>query len=217
VVFDEPEALNDVAAQILLAEKHMRDPGSGLLYHGWDESKTQGWADPKTGRSPQFWGRAMGWYAMAVVDVLEQLPKKHPKRTAVLGVLKRLADAIAAVQDRSTGVWWQVLDAAGRDKNFPEASASAMFVYALSKGVRNGWLDKKKFEPVAARGYEGLLRQFVALDERGQVTVKGICKVAGLGGKPYRDGSYAYYTSTEIVANDPKGVGAFILASAERG
>jgi unsaturated rhamnogalacturonyl hydrolase len=216
-VFDEPAALDDVAAQILLAEKHMRDTKSGLLYHGWDESKTQGWADPKTGRSPQFWGRAMGWYAMAVVDVLEQLPKNHPKRAAVLGVLKRLAEAIASVQDKATGVWWQVLDAAGRDKNFPEASASAMFVYALSKGVRNGWLERKRYEAVAARGYEGLLRQFVAVDDRGQVTVKGICKVAGLGGKPYRDGSYAYYTSTEVVANDPKGVGAFILASAERG
>jgi rhamnogalacturonyl hydrolase YesR len=105
-VFDEPAALDDVAAQILLAEKHMRDTKSGLLYHGWDESKTQGWADPKTGRSPQFWGRAMGWYAMAVVDVLEQLPRNHPKRAAVLAVLKRLAEAIASVQDKATGVWW---------------------------------------------------------------------------------------------------------------
>jgi unsaturated rhamnogalacturonyl hydrolase len=215
-VFDEPAALDDAAAQVLLAEKHLRDPRTGLLYHGWDESKQQRWADRRTGRSSQFWGRAMGWYAMAVVDVLAEMPPAHPKRAALLGVLRRLATALDRAQDGTTGVWWQVVDAAGRDGNYPEASASAMFVYALSKAVRNGWIDGQRFGPTAARGYRGILERFVRAGADGQVDVAGICKVAGLGGDPYRDGSYAYYTSTEIVSNDPKGVGAFILAAAER-
>jgi unsaturated rhamnogalacturonyl hydrolase len=158
----------------------------------------------------------MGWYAMAVVDVLEILPKDHPKRAAVIGVLTRMAAAIASVQDKETGVWWQVLDAGGREKNYREASASSMFVYALSKGVRLGWLDAKSYGPIANRGYQGILDQFVQEDDRGRFELTHVCKVAGLGGNPYRDGTYDYYTSTEIVSNDPKGVGAFLLASTER-
>jgi rhamnogalacturonyl hydrolase YesR len=212
----EPAALDEAIGQVLLAEAHLRDGRTGLLYHGWDESRSERWADPVTGRSSQFWGRGVGWYAMAVVDVLAETPAAHPRRAELLAVLRRLAAAVAEAQDPATGVWWQVLDAPGRAGNFPEASASAMLVYALSKGVRNGWLDAATYGPVAARGYQGVLDRFVTVAADGTVSVGGICKVAGLGGKPYRDGSYAYYTTTEVVADDPKGVGAFILASAER-
>jgi rhamnogalacturonyl hydrolase YesR len=215
-VLHEPALFDDVVKQVLLAEKHMRDPATGLLHHGWDESKKERWADSRTGTSSQIWGRAMGWYAMALVDVLEWLPRDHRERHAVEGVLRRLAQAIASVQDPATGVWWQVLDAGGREKNYREASASAMFVYALTKGVRQGWLDAKTFAPVAARGYLGTVEQFVGFGDDGQFQLQGVCKVAGLGGNPYRDGSYDYYTSTEVVTNDPKGVGAFLVASAER-
>jgi unsaturated rhamnogalacturonyl hydrolase len=215
--FHEPGLFDEVAKQILLVEKHTRDTKSGLLFHGWDESKAQKWANPETGASPNFWGRAMGWYAMALVDVLEQFPKNHPKRAELVGVLERLAKAVSAVQDPATGVWWQVLDQGGRARNYREQSASAMFSYALTKAVQNGWIDRQKYEPVARRAYQGLAQSFVALDANGQVTVNGTCKVAGLGGNPYRDGSYEYYTSgTEVVANDAKGVAAFMLASAER-
>jgi unsaturated rhamnogalacturonyl hydrolase len=214
-VFHEPAAFDEVANQILLAEKHMRDPATGLLYHGWDESRAQRWANQRTGTSPMFWARAMGWYAMAVVDVLEQMPKDHPKRHLVLAVLRRLATAVASVQSKTTGVWWQVLDAGARPRNYPESSASSMFTYALAKGVRNGWLDRKKFGPAADRGYRGVVDQFIEVDDRDHVNVTSVCKVAGLGGDPYRDGSYEYYTGTDVVANDPKGVGAFILASVE--
>jgi unsaturated rhamnogalacturonyl hydrolase len=213
--FQEPALFDEVAKQILLAEQHMRDAKTGLLYHGWDEQKKERWADPRTGRSPQFWGRAMGWYAMAVVDVLDWLPQDHPQRPAVLGVLQRLASAIARVQDRTTGVWWQVLDQPERPGNYREASASSMFVYALSKAVRSGWLDKAVYAKVATRGYQGLLSEFIEQNANGHVDLKNVCKVAGLGGNPYRDGSYAYYTSTEVVKNDPKGVGAFLLAAVE--
>lgn len=216
-VFGEPAALDDAVKEALLADAHLRDEKTGLLYHGWDERKSERWADPKTGRSSQLWGRGVGWYAMAVADVLAEMPRSHPQRGAMLAVLRRLAGAIARVQDPTTGVWWQVLDAGGRTRNFKEASATAMFVYALTKGIKNGWLDARRYGPVAERGYAGLLNQFVATDKAGVVHVQGICKVAGLGGQPYRDGSYDYYVGTEVVADDPKGVGAFILASAERG
>ncbi|MES1204822.1 MAG: glycoside hydrolase family 88 protein [Pseudomonadota bacterium] len=216
VAFNEPALLDDVARQIVLAERHMREPKSGLLYHGWDETKDQRWANAQSGVSSQFWARAMGWYAMAIVDVLEVMPKKHPKREVVLGVLRRLGAAIASVQDASSGVWWQVLDAPARGQNFEEASASAMFVYALSKASANGWLDAKRYASVATRGYDGIIQRFVETDAADLVNVKGICKVAGLGGDPYRDGSFEYYTHTEVVSNDPKGVGSFILASATR-
>jgi unsaturated rhamnogalacturonyl hydrolase len=215
-VFGEAALFDDVARQILLVEQHTRDPKTGLLYHGWDESREQPWSDPKTGTSPVFWARAMGWYAMALVDVLELMPRDHPKRAAILGVLDRLAHAIASVQDPATGVWWQVLDAAGREKNYREASASSMFVYALSKAVKNGWLDKSTYEPLASRGYQGILDQFVKVDGDGRVDLTGICKAVGLGGNPYRDGSYDYYTGVEVMTNEPKGLGAFLLASTER-
>jgi len=215
-VFHEPALLDEAADQIVLAEKHLRDPTTGLLYHGWDESRAQRWANPRTGTSASFWGRGMGWYSMAVVDVLEQMPREHPKRRAVLGVLRRLAAAITSVQSKTTGVWWQVLDAPERPKNYPESSASAMFVYTLAKGVRNGWLDRSRFASAAVRGYQGVVDQFVQVDDRDQVALTGTCKVAGLGGDPYRDGTYDYYTGTEVVANDAKGLGAFILASQEQ-
>ena len=221
-VFNEPALFDDVVKQIELTEKHTRDAKTGLLYHGWDESKQQGWANPKTGTSPSFWGRAMGWYAMALVDILEFLPKTHPKRGVVTGALERLAAAVAKVQDPEKGVWWQVLDAPKRDKNYLESSASAMFVYTLSKGMNNGWLDKAKYESVAAKGWSGILRQFIELAPDGQLDLTNVCKVAGLGvgpdGGPNRDGTFAYYTGglTAPVPNDPKGLGAFILAAAER-
>jgi unsaturated rhamnogalacturonyl hydrolase len=214
-VFREPAALDDAIHQVLLAEAHLRDAKTGLLFHGWDESRKERWADPTTGRSPQLWGRGDGWFAMAVADVLAEMPARHPQRAAVVAVLRRLARAVADVQDKASGVWWQVLDAGGRPRNFKEASASAMFVYALAKGNNNGWLDASTFAPVVARGYAGTVATFVAADATGALHVNGICKVAGLGGNPYRDGSYDYYVSAEVVPDDPKGVGAFILASAE--
>jgi unsaturated rhamnogalacturonyl hydrolase len=215
-VFGDPAALDDATNEIIVLEKHARDARTGLLYHGWDESRQQRWADSETGTSPSFWGRGMGWWAMALVDVLDCLPEDHPRRTAVIDVLRRTATAVAAVQSKSSGIWYQVLDAEGRDKNYAESSASAMFVYALAKGVRRGYLDKQELGPVIARGWQGLLDRFVEIDPSGQIDLTNVCTVAGLGGNPYRDGSYEYYTSgTRVATNDPKGVGPFILAASE--
>ncbi|MBN2008282.1 glycoside hydrolase family 88 protein [candidate division KSB1 bacterium] len=212
ITFNEPELLEDVANQILLMEKYARDEKTGLLYHGYNESREQRWADKSTGQSPNFWGRAVGWYAMALVDVLDFFPADHPQRQPIIDVLQRLAVAITAVQDSVTGVWYQVLDQGGRAGNYLEASASCMFTYALLKGVAHGYLDEK-YRAVGAKAYQGIIHEFIDVDAKNLVNIKNVCAVAGLGGDPYRDGSYEYYTSTEIRENDPKGVGPFILAS----
>ena len=212
--FGEPEAFDDIAKQFVLMERNSRDAKTGLLYHGWDESKQQRWADKTTGRSPNFWGRAMGWYAMALVDVLEYFPKDHPRRGELLAILGRLAAAIEKVQEPQTGLWYQVLNAGGMKGNYLEASASVMFVYALAKAVRLGYLPES-YQRVAQKGWAGTRRQFVEEAAGGGVNFKGTVSVAGLGGNPYRDGSYVYYLSEPVVTNDAKGVGAFLMASVE--
>lgn len=210
----EPSAFDDIAHQILLIERQTRDPETGLLAHAWDESRAMAWADPSTGRSPHAWGRAMGWYAMALVDVLDDFPADHPQRPDILAVLARLADAVASVQQPESRLWYQVLDQGARAGNYLEASASAMFVYALAKGARLGYLPPSALD-VARRGYEGILHELITVDEGGLVTLNRVCAVAGLGGTPYRSGTFEYYIGETIRPNDFKGVGPFILASLE--
>jgi len=212
--FHEDADFDDIANQFILMEKQARDPKTGLLYHGWDQSKKEKWADPKTGLSATFWGRADGWYAMGLVDALDYFPANHPKRAALLAILNRLAVAIANYQDKSTGVWYQVLDKAGQKDNYLESSASCMFVYTLAKGVREGYLPAK-YQAVAQKGYDGIIKQFIETGANGLVNIKGVCGAVGLGGNPYRDGSYQYYTSERPVVNETKGVGSFMLASTE--
>jgi unsaturated rhamnogalacturonyl hydrolase len=209
-------AMNDVAHQFLLVARHLRDSKTGLFYHAWDSAREQPWANPETGLSRNFWGRAVGWYMMAIVDVLDYLPKTHPDRPGLVRVLRDLAAAVERVRDPASGVWWQVLDQPNRDKNYLEASGSAMFVYAFAKGARLGYLDASH-RGLADRAFDGMLKQFVTTDADGLVSVNKICKVAGLGGNPPRDGSYEYYVSEPVVSNDYKGVGAFILAANELG
>jgi unsaturated rhamnogalacturonyl hydrolase len=212
--FDDPEAFDDVARQITLIAEHTRDHATGLLYHAWDESRRQAWAHPETGCSPNFWGRAMGWYAMALVDVLDFFPQDHPRRDELIGILETVASAVARVQDPSSGVWYQVLDQGARPGNYLESSASCMFVYAVAKGVSRGHLGREHLATVR-RAYQGILDQFVTVEDGGLVNLDGICAVAGLGGKPYRDGSYEYYVGEPVIGNEFKGVGPFIMASVE--
>jgi unsaturated rhamnogalacturonyl hydrolase len=205
---------DDIAHQVILIEQHTRDPITGLLYHAWDESKQQRWANPITGCSPHFWGRAMGWYGMAIVDVLDFMPREHPQRSALIAILNRMMDALARVQDARTGVWWQVLDQGARPGNYLESSASCMFVYTMLKGARHEYLPAKYFQ-VAQRAYAGILEQFVRVDDNAQVHLTDTCQSAGLGGTPYRDGSFEYYISEPRVTDNHHGVGAFLLASVE--
>jgi len=212
--FHEDTAFNDIARQFILMERTARDPKTGLLYHAWDQSKKERWSNPKTGQSPNFWGRAMGWYGMALVDVLDQMPANHPKRAELLVILNRFATAVAKYQDKSSGLWYQVLDKGTQKGNYLEASASCMFVYALAKGVRQHNLPNY-FLNVAQTGYKGIINKFISTDANGQINLNGTVSVAGLGGDPYRDGSYEYYLKEKVVTNDAKGVGAFIQASVE--
>ena len=212
--FHEDDAFDDIARQFVLMELHTRDPKTGLLYHGWDESRKQRWANPATGRSPNFWGRAMGWYAMALVDTLDYFPQSHPRRADLMGILQRLALAVEKYQEQKSGLWYQVLDKGKEKGNYLEASASSMFVYALAKGVRQDYLPARYLR-LARKGYQGIEKHFIETSSGGQVNLKGTVSVSGLGGNPYRDGSYEYYLSEKVVTNDPKGVGAFLLAANE--
>lgn len=212
--FDEPEIFDDIAHQIAIFDQQARDPQTGLLYHAWDAARVQPWADPKTGCSPHFWARALGWFMMALPDILDYFPADHLQRAAIIRVFQQIAAAVIPVQDQTSGVWYQILDQGERPGNFLEASASCMFVYALAKGFRLGILDASYLAP-AQKGYQGLLDQFIEVGENGWVNLHGIVSVGGLGGTPYRDGSFEYYISEPVVSNDYKGFGPFIMASLE--
>lgn len=212
--FNEPTAFDDVARQFILMEKNARDPQTGLLYHGWDESHSQRWANPETGQSPCFWGRAMGWYLMALTDALAFFPEDHPKRAELEAILLRSAEAVAKYQDPQTGLWYQVLNQGDRAGNYLEATASSMFVYAFCKGTAAGYLPQS-FQAKAEKGYQGILDNLLEVTPTGEVHLNQCCAVAGLGGKPYRDGTYEYYINEQVRSNDAKGTGPFILASLE--
>lgn len=207
------KAYNDIVHQFDLIQKHTKDPVTGLLYHGWDESKEQAWANKETGTSPNFWSRAMGWYGMAIVDVLDNFPENHPGRERLIAYLNEFSEALVKVQDQKTGLWYQVLDQGNRDGNYLEATGSSMFAYAFAKGANKGYLPKK-YKNIALKAYNGILNNLISV-ENGVVNLNQCCAVAGLGGNPYRDGSYEYYVNEQIRSNDPKGTGAFILASLE--
>src|SRR6187551_675512 len=211
----EGSAFDDIANQFVWMEKHARDPKTGLLYHAWDESKEQKWANKETGASPLFWARAMGWYADAIVDALDYFPVDHPKRQSLIDILNRLVNAIEKQQDKATGLWYDIMNYSGpgKEKNYFEASASCQFTYAIAKGVRKGYLPAAKIT-IAKKAYAGIVKQFIKV-ENGQTNLHGTVKVSGLGGNPYRDGSFAYYMSEPVIVNDPKGIGAFLLATNE--
>ncbi|MGO3161875.1 MAG: glycoside hydrolase family 88 protein [Sphingobacteriaceae bacterium] len=209
-----PSIYEDVVNQFTYMEKHARDEKTGLLYHGWDESRKERWSDPQTGLSKHFWGRGMGWFSMGLVDVLEYFPKDHPRRKELLAILERTLTAAAKYQDRKTSVWYDIVDLGTRDGNYVEASASSMFVYAMAKAVRRGYVSDS-FAKNVYKGYKGLLKEFVTDDGPDKVDINGVVEVSGLGGSKYRDGSFEYYMSEPVRKNDPKGVGAFIRAASE--
>lgn len=210
LMFDRPAAFADVVRQILLIDAHTRDAQTGLRYHGWDERREQAWADSLSGCSPHFWGRALGWYGMALVDVLDYLPEDHESRDRVIEILNDLLKAVTPYQDES-GLWHQVVDLGDRAGNYLETSCSAMLVYTMAKAVNQGYVDQT-YREIALKGYNGIISRMIRHDAGERISLTGICSVAGLGGNPYRDGSFEYYISEPVVANDLKGVGPFIMA-----
>ncbi|MDR2474996.1 MAG: glycoside hydrolase family 88 protein [Bacteroidales bacterium] len=210
--FNEPALFDEVAHQITLIAQKTYSPKTGLYYHGWDEKREQSWADPETGLSPNFWSRSIGWYCMALVDVLEFLPETHPKRPEIIKILQNLAAALDKYRDPKTGMWYQVTDKIDADGNYLESTGSIMFIYAWIKGSQNGWLDRSFLEKGKA-AYEQFVKQFVVNDPDGTVSILKCCSVAGLGGKGNRNGSFEYYISEPVRDNDPKATGPFIMTS----
>lgn len=213
ILFNTHADLGDVVRQAGQMEKHMRDSVSGLLYHGWDESKTETWSDSITGCSTTFWGRAVGWYAMAILEILDCYPKEYAERDSLIHIFQRLAIAIKNSQDSASGCWYQVLDQGNREGNYLEASVSCMFTYSLAKAARLGYIDTSYYS-VACKGYQGILNKFITKNADGTLNIINTCATAGLGYG--RDGSYDYYVNqTTLSVNDGKSLGPFILASME--
>lgn len=189
------ELYDEVAHQLTLCFEHTYAPEKGLCYHAWDSEKAQPWADPVTGRSPNVWGRAMGWFSVAHADVLAEFPQDHPAFPRLVAQFRVLAAGIKKWQ--TEGLWYQVMDMPGREGNYTESSCSAMFAFALAKGVKAGLLDEEYLE-VAQKAICTLIAKKVTIGEDRLPHLNDVCRVAGLGGAPYgdakyRDGSYNYY------------------------
>jgi len=213
-MFDRKQDFDDIVKQFVLMAKHARDSATGLMYHGWDYSRKQKWSDPATGCSPVFWARAMGWYMMGLVDVLDYIPKNSRHRSELVSILRRLSDSLVKYQDKKTSLWYQVVDKPGKEGNYLELSASSMFMYSFEKGARKGYLPHR-YSQIALGVFKGLTSNLVRVDSSGLPVLTNICSGAGLGGIPYRDGSYQYYTSVPRRDNDFKGAGSFILGCVE--
>lgn len=212
--FDKPEWFDIVTHQIITVYEKTINPETGLLYHAWDESKEQRWCNKETGQSKQFWSRAMGWYMMALVDVLDYLPENHPDRNSIIKILQDVSDAVLEVQDKKTGLWYQVLDMGGQEGNYIEGSGSAMFVYTYAKGAKKGYLDQK-YQEIASNKFDSIIKTLIPEGMDGFPQFTNICGGCGLGGNPYREGDYNYYINERKVDNDSKGVAPLILAALE--
>ena len=213
--YGKPEAFQDVINQFCVVARHTYDPATGLYKHAWDESREQFWCNKENGQSAHSWGRAMGWFAMALVETLEFVPVDEPNRDSLLAILDNVVKQIERYQDKKTGLWYQVLDRSGDRGNYLESSVSAMFIYSLYKGIRLGVVPAT-YMAVADKGFEGFMKRFIKVGKKGVVSITDCCAVAGLGGKNMRDGSYDYYINELIRDNDPKAVGPFINACLER-
>lgn len=204
----------DMMRQFTIVGKHTYDPKTRLYRHAWDEAKEQFWCDSITGQSQHAWGRANGWYMMAITDILEFIPDTASGRDDVLKIYNDLAETLLSYRDSATGMWYQVLDSPQREGNYLESTCSAMFIYSYLKGARMGYLPQK-FAKIGKESYTQFVNRFISHNPDGTISLTDCCAVAGLGGKNKRDGSYQYYLSEPIRDNDPKGIGPFLLASLE--
>ncbi len=207
--------IRDIMDQLRNVRSSMRDPKTGLYYHGYDASRKAFWADPDTGLSKNFWLRAMGWYALALTDLTEMIPKGMEEREELADTLRDLMESISRYADPETGMYWQVVDQAGREGNYPETSGSAMIACAMLKGARLGVLDET-FREKGRKTFDGICRNHLKVRD-GMIELDNICLVAGLGpeNNRRRDGSYEYYISEPVVCNDAKGAAPFVLCFTE--
>ena len=204
----------DIVHQFTAGAENTYDPATGLFRHAWDESRSMFWCDPETGLSEHAWGRATGWYAVALVEVLDYLPYRHPGRQELIDQLNYFVKVLPKWSDKHTGMWYQVLDCPDREGNYQEATCSIMFIYAFLKGLRMGYIDDSHRDYILGL-YPKFLDRFLKENPDGTISITDCCSVGGLGGKQMRKGDFAYYLSEPIIDNDCKGVGPFIWASLE--
>lgn len=213
-MFNNPEMYDDIAKQFLLVKRNMLDSTTGLYFHGYDASKQMKWSDRQKGTSPNFWGRSIGWFMMAMVDVLDSYPENQKSKNEILKMFQELSSALLKFRDDKTKLWYQVIDQGNREGNYIETSSSAMFIYSFAKGYNKGYLDESYIN-IAKESYKYLINNFVEQNDKNEFFLKNVCSVGGLGGNPYRDGSFEYYKSEPIRVNDFKGYGPLILAANE--
>ncbi|MDE7106687.1 MAG: glycoside hydrolase family 88 protein, partial [Anaeroplasmataceae bacterium] len=207
---------SDIVQQFKNVYEIMRDPKTGLYYHGYDSSKTMFWADPKTGLSKNFWLRSLGWFTVAMIDVFEYMDEQmFDERHTIMEMFKETVDSILKVQDPKSKMFYQVPNFPGREKNYLETSGSSMIAYAILKGVRLKALPPR-YQAIGLEIFEGICNTYLTV-KNDDLNLGGICLVAGLGPENNlrRDGTYEYYMSEPIVENDAKGVGPFIMAYTE--
>ena len=206
--------VDDIYKQFDNVERNMKDPRTGLYYHAFDYSRSMFWCDKVTGLSQHFWLRALGWFSMALLDTLDKAdPSDGDRYETLKGRFASLIHSLLKYQDES-GMWYQVINYGGMEKNYLETSGSSILAYAILRGVRLGFLDESLREN-GIRAFKGVCDKYLDFDEQGDLHLGGICLVAGLGGKKNRPGTYDYYMSEPIVQDDAKGVGPFLMAYTE--
>ena len=232
---DAVKIYDDAVNQLKITYERTLDPKTGLNRHAYDETRKTFWADKDTGLSQHCWGRAQGWYTMALIEVLDALPENYARRSEVVDLLVKDFDAILKWQDQKTGVWYQVMDSPERQGNYLESTCSAMFTYALLKAYRKGYVSAK-YRDAGIMAYKGIINNFIRVNADKTISLTNCCSVAGLGPAATpeveaamkkvnpkgsvkedkrRNGGYAYYLSEPIRDNDAKGIGPFIWASLE--
>ena len=207
---------DDAVDQITKTFRRTYDEKTGLWKHAWDETHSMFWADKETGLSKHTWARAMGWFVMAMTEILDALPQDYARRAEVINILHQAMAAAVKYQDKDSGLWFDVMDVKS-DKNYLESTASAMFTYVLLKGSRLGYLPEPEFKEAGVKAYNAIIEKMIKVNPDQTISLTDCCAVSGLGpdNNPRRDGTFEYYMSEPIRDNDPKGVGPFIWASLE--
>ncbi|MBN2103654.1 glycoside hydrolase family 88 protein [bacterium] len=202
-VFNEPELFTECAHQLITYASHLQYE-SGLLFHAYDEDGSSDWADPVTHHSPWFWGRAIGWFGMALIEVLEIIPEDHADRAELITILSNLIHGLSEVQDEDTGLFYQVVDQGGRTDNWLESSCSCMYSYFTARAIARGYVGSE-YEEMAEKAYEGVLRDKFSVDTQGLTYLKDICQGTGVSS------DYSYYYNRSRNTNDQHGLGAFLM------
>lgn len=214
ITFHQSLNVQDCISQFLHVYDRMRDTRNGLYYHAYDDSREAFWCDKVTGLSDNFWLRALGWYAMALVDTIEIMPDSLDQEKRELSrIYHELIDSMLPYQDAETGMWYQVVNRGGIAPNYLETSGSAIFAYAIMKSVRLGLLEPSYFAH-GRKAFDGVCTKYLS-ENNGALQLDGICLVAGLGNTEMREGTFDYYMREPIVKNDAKGVAPLILAYVE--